>query len=159
MQAKQIIRSFFSDPAAGVLFTGADEFNTVLAAAGQDYYTVFIDAGFLPDRAAIMEQFSVSLKFPAYFGKNWDALEDCLTDLPDWLPPGGSGYLILIPNAGALCRTEGAPPSLGAPADTYPPQALKGLSGSFETLARVLSDAAGTLQDVSGTSLKTVFIF
>ncbi len=37
------------------------------------------------------------LQFPYYFGANWDALDDCLSDL-GWI----SGYVLLIPNANLL---------------------------------------------------------
>ncbi len=37
--------------------------------------------------------------FPDYFDPNWDALEECLTDL-EWLP--ADGYLLLIQHADAL---------------------------------------------------------
>ncbi|PIU20270.1 MAG: hypothetical protein COT18_03155, partial [Elusimicrobia bacterium CG08_land_8_20_14_0_20_59_10] len=36
-------------------------------------------------------------KFPAYFGRNWDALLDCLRSLPDDLPAGG--YVLVIKNS------------------------------------------------------------
>jgi RNAse (barnase) inhibitor barstar len=35
---------------------------------------------------------ATAMQFPDYFGHNWDALEDCMTDL-DWLP--ASGYVLL----------------------------------------------------------------
>lgn len=39
-------------------------------------------------KAALMERIAQALGFPQWFGGNWDALEDCLTDL-SWLDAGG----------------------------------------------------------------------
>jgi hypothetical protein len=39
------------------------------------------------------------LRFPTWFGHNWDALADCLDDL-EWLP--GSGYLLVLENPSGL---------------------------------------------------------
>lgn len=36
-------------------------------------------------RADLFERFAEDLVFPAYFGRNWDAFEECLRDL-SWLP-------------------------------------------------------------------------
>jgi hypothetical protein len=50
----------------------------------------------------MLSKLAEALEFPAWFGGNWDALEDCLTDL-SWL--NAAGHVLLI---------EGA---AGAPAD------------------------------------------
>jgi hypothetical protein len=36
---------------------------------------------------ALLEALSVALRFPDYFGRNWNALNECICDL-SWLPPG-----------------------------------------------------------------------
>jgi len=36
---------------------------------------------------ALLDALSVAFRFPNYFGKNWNALEECIRDL-SWLPPG-----------------------------------------------------------------------
>jgi len=44
------------------------------------------------DKDAFFQEAAAVLNFPEYFGHNWDAFEDCLTDL-SWQP--APGYLIL----------------------------------------------------------------
>ena len=34
-----------------------------------------------------------AMRFPDYFGNNWDALDECLSDM-DWLP--AEGYLLVV---------------------------------------------------------------
>jgi len=46
-----------------------------------------------PGKAAAMERIAGALEFPQWFGGNWDALEDCLTDL-SWSNAGGHVLLI-----------------------------------------------------------------
>ena len=50
-------------------------------------------------KSGLLGEFSRVLDFPSYFGKNWDALEDCLTDL-QWLP--APGYLFIMTEAEQL---------------------------------------------------------
>lgn len=38
-------------------------------------------------KEALLDELHRRLRFPDYFGHNWDALEDCMRDL-SWLPPG-----------------------------------------------------------------------
>ena len=48
-----------------------------------DGVIVSMPAG-LTDRAQIFDAFRTSLPLPAYFGENWDALDECLRDL-SWI--------------------------------------------------------------------------
>ncbi|WP_405852542.1 barstar family protein [Streptomyces sp. NBC_00090] len=44
---------------------------------------VVLDLAGVTDKAALMDRCAVALALPAWFGRNWDALADCLTDLPE----------------------------------------------------------------------------
>jgi len=41
----------------------------------------------------LLKNIAAALEFPAWFGANWDALEDCLSDL------AGQGYVLLFEEA------------------------------------------------------------
>ena len=53
--------------------------------------------------ADLYDEFAAALQFPDYFGGNWDALDECLTDL-DWLP--AAGYVLFVSNAVEVLREE-----------------------------------------------------
>jgi RNAse (barnase) inhibitor barstar len=57
---------------------------------------VRIDLQRLAGKAGFLDRAARALKFPRWFGKNWDALNDCLTDL-SWLE--GKGWVIIFENA------------------------------------------------------------
>lgn len=40
-----------------------------------------LDGRNLPDKAALLFALGEALAFPEYYGQNWDALEECLTDM------------------------------------------------------------------------------
>lgn len=42
------------------------------------------------DKAVLLKNIAAALDFPDWFGANWDALEDCLSDLP------GKGSVLLF---------------------------------------------------------------
>ncbi|MBR0509049.1 MAG: barstar family protein [Clostridia bacterium] len=44
---------------------------------------VFLDGDRIQKPAAMHAAFAEALSLPAYFGKNLDALHDCLTDIPE----------------------------------------------------------------------------
>jgi len=52
---------------------------------------------------ALLERFAAALAFPAWFGGNWDALEDCLGDL-SWRED--RGRLLLIEGFESLASTS-----------------------------------------------------
>jgi RNAse (barnase) inhibitor barstar len=56
---------------------------------------VRIDFG---NKETLLRNFAAALRFPAWFGHNWDALEDCLGDL-SW--SDAPGHVLLIEGARA----------------------------------------------------------
>ena len=56
-------------------------------------------------KRALLEELAQALGFPPHFGRTWDALEDCLTDL-GWLP--GAGYRLVVHAADRLLARDEA---------------------------------------------------
>ena len=56
-------------------------------------------------KRALLDELAQALGFPAHFGRTWDALEDCLTDL-EWLP--GAGYRLVVHAADRLLARDDA---------------------------------------------------
>ena len=50
----------------------------------QGAHLFYINGTAIKSKADFLQAVAKALMFPDYFGNNWDALEDCLTDL-DWL--------------------------------------------------------------------------
>jgi RNAse (barnase) inhibitor barstar len=48
------------------------------------------------DEARFFDELAAALQFPYYFGENWDAVWDCITDL-NWLR--GLNYLVIFDSA------------------------------------------------------------
>lgn len=52
-----------------------------------------IDGKKVKEEKSLFFEIAGVMKFPEYFGYNWDALDDCLKDLNTWLPAEGCfGY-------------------------------------------------------------------
>lgn len=68
-------------------------------ARGSGFRTATINAEQTSSKKELLSAFAVTLKFPDYFGHNWDALEECVRDL-SWLPP--SNLLLVFENADLL---------------------------------------------------------
>jgi hypothetical protein len=55
------------------------------------------------DKAAVLGAIARAMAFPEWFGSNWDALEDCLTDLA-WRP--GEGHVVVLAGAHAMPKDD-----------------------------------------------------
>lgn len=62
-----------------------------------------VKGGRCETRAALLKHFADRLKFPDYFGHNWDAFEECIGEL-EWLP--APGYVIVIVEADRLLSRD-----------------------------------------------------
>ncbi len=75
------------------------------AADSVDYPCFRIDLREAADMKTILSEVGAALGFPQWYGANFDALKDCLTDL-SWHE--AAGYVLIIAGADAL-HASGAP--------------------------------------------------
>jgi len=68
------------------------------------YFVAYVDGAAIPDKAALMDALAAAFRFPPHFGKNWDALLDCLRSLPDELP--AEGYVLAVRNPGSFLSSS-----------------------------------------------------
>ncbi|MFF3644904.1 barstar family protein [Streptomyces sp. NPDC002564] len=64
------------------------------AARGAGWTTATLSLDGVSDKAAFMERCARGLGLPDWFGRNWDALADCLTDL-SWAPRARGRLLVV----------------------------------------------------------------
>jgi len=62
-----------------------------------------LDGARMTKLAELYDEFASAFQFPGFFGRNFNALDECLTDL-DWLP--ARGYLVEIVNSERLLEKE-----------------------------------------------------
>lgn len=62
-----------------------------------------LDAEGVKAKEAFLKLAAAKLDFPDYFGENWDAFEDCLTDL-SWQQ--AKGYIILVKSVDGFAATS-----------------------------------------------------
>jgi RNAse (barnase) inhibitor barstar len=64
------------------------------AAEGLEFACHLVDLGECRDKPAVLRAFAAALSFPDWFGDNWDALSDALSDL-GWLDERAGRVLVL----------------------------------------------------------------
>ena len=73
------------------------------ATRGSKLRVARVDLAHVSDKAELMRALAAALGFPGWFGANWDALEDCLTDA-NWA--GVDGRVLLLEAGGGLTADE-----------------------------------------------------
>jgi RNAse (barnase) inhibitor barstar len=72
----------------------------IQAAARRVHFACFhIDGKSITRKEQLLSHVATALRFPDYFGGNWDALEECLTDL-SWVD--APGYVLYFDHIDAL---------------------------------------------------------
>lgn len=104
----------FADPRhSGVydlLPAAVPEFRRAADRSGLELF--HLDLAGIDDKTAFLCAAADLLRFPPYFGSNWDAFEECLTDL-SWLET--EGYVLLVENPDSF--RENAPEELATARD------------------------------------------
>jgi hypothetical protein len=78
--------------------------SSVLAeVADHGWQGFYIDGRSVADKDAFLQAGAETMQFPAYFGSNWDAFEECATELT-WLL--ASGYVLLYDKMARFANGE-----------------------------------------------------
>lgn len=105
------------------------------------YIVRLLDGKGMGGKEGVFTEFAAALSFPNYFGKNWDAFDECVKDL-GWLP--AAGYVLVVSEAAELLRDDlkempilisvldGAGESWAAAADPRPFHVAFGCSPEYE---------------------------
>lgn len=70
-----------------------------------DFVLVTVRGEACRSKSALFDAFARALKFPDYFGHNWDAFDECVNDL-EWLE--GAGYVVVVTKAERLLADDEA---------------------------------------------------
>jgi len=92
-----------TDPAKSGVYRCARSDEILDATRGSKLHVVRIGLAGAAGKGDLIGRIAAALAFPAWFGGNWDALEDCLSDL-SWA--SADGYVLLFEGAGDLPLVE-----------------------------------------------------
>jgi hypothetical protein len=63
----------------------------------------YLDGREIRDKQSFLRKVAEVMRFPDYFGYNWDALDECITDL-DWCP--AARYILIYDYPEAFSKAE-----------------------------------------------------
>ena len=96
---------FWSPEGSGLYAVGGaaafEKIGRLAVSSGLKY--IYIDLATVKDKQAFLKILAERLAFPAYFGMNWDALKDSLTDMR----PAG-GWVIAFDNVKGFAKADPA---------------------------------------------------
>lgn len=78
---------------AGVYQTDFAVEDIITAAKSVDLHVLKLELSRVRAKSTLLEDLAKTLRFPGHFGKNWDALNDRVTDL-SWLD--GNGWVLIL---------------------------------------------------------------
>ncbi|MGW1200620.1 barstar family protein [Streptomyces sp. NPDC002536] len=79
--------------------------HVAVAAAEADWRVARLRLEGVQDKTAFLERCAAELDLPEWFGRNWDALADCLMDLSWWRETGKfRGYLLIAEDWDAFAK-------------------------------------------------------
>jgi RNAse (barnase) inhibitor barstar len=102
------------------------------AAKGAGYAFFHVDGKSIARKEQLMNALATALRLPKHFGRNWDALEECLADM-DW--PEADGVVLYYDHIDGLL-------------EAHPDQ--------FETLVEICRDAVASWKE-DGTPFVVLF--
>ncbi len=88
---------------AGVYHTEVPADEIIAAAKAAGLHTFKVDVRKARGKNEFLDRFATILHFPDYFGRNWDALADCLSDLA-WLD--GAGWVLILIRCDLFARND-----------------------------------------------------
>lgn len=68
----------------------------------QGWRCFVLDGDTIQDKPSFLQACAAAMNFPEYFGRNWDAFEECINDLA-WAP--AKGYVLLYDNVEHFARS------------------------------------------------------
>jgi RNAse (barnase) inhibitor barstar len=95
MSPAEYYQHLFSDPQrAGVFHLPQHNTDALVDGAhAADCRVLEVDLGAAHDRQTLFDTLIMGLSLPDWFGRNWDALADCLQDM-EWQPAGA--YVLIL---------------------------------------------------------------
>ncbi|HRP69363.1 MAG TPA: barstar family protein [Turneriella sp.] len=73
------------------------EIQSKIDAENSRFFFRILDLASINDKKNLLQYVARKLNFPEYFGENWDAVDECLIDMPSYSPMVKS-FLILVRN-------------------------------------------------------------
>lgn len=90
-------------PGVFVVESAAATLDFAAEAMHNGLFVAWIDGERIAGQADFLALAARTLKFPDYFGYNWDAFEECLRDL-EWLP--ARGYVLVLDGYARFARSD-----------------------------------------------------